>query len=349
MNAKVVIYLSVLALSIIVLLSACRVDQDEQEDYVSNGFESYDLLVMDSHWFADGSFAALYADLNGNSINGQFPGILVHVDKNNKVIWRTDENLDMKFPHTIFPVENGYLISDSSNQRIIQIDKNSDIVWDLYLTDLEIGGNGECFFPNDADVTGSGTIIVSNNCDGNIYEFTFSGEVLWKFDVYALMDNLEGNVPNNINMTEVHDPDKLDNGNILFCASTSNSVVEINPQGEVIWQYNHNLTWPRNADRLENGNTLILDNRQAIEVNPEGHVVWRYDELTNGAFNAERLEDGTTLITTAGDLIIKVDQDAEVVWSFSLSGNPPINGTPKSHPLMQPHGKYLLETLGYIR
>ena len=337
-----------IALSIIILFAACQVDQEDkvdQEDQSGNGFESYDLLAMDSHWFADGTFAALYIDLN--SVDGQNPGILVHVDKNNNVIWKADEDLNLRFPHTIFPVENGYLISDSSNQRIIQIDNNNDITWEMDPMEIGIGEDGECFFPNDADVTNDGTVIISNNCDGSIYEFTFSGEPVWEFNVSNLILDGQDNIPDNKN-PEVHDPDKLDNGNILFCASTYNSVIEINPQGEIIWQYNQSLKWPRNADRLENGNTLITDNDKSVEVNPEGNVVWSYDELSLGAYNAERLEDGTTLITTSGDLLIRVDQNEEVIWTFSLSGNTTPTST-NTHPLMQPHGRYILQTLGYLR
>lgn len=38
------------------------------------------------------------------------------------------------------------------------------------------------------------------------------------------------------------------------------------------------LSWPRNADRLPNGNTLITDtlNHRVIEITPDGEVVWEY-------------------------------------------------------------------------
>jgi hypothetical protein len=38
------------------------------------------------------------------------------------------------------------------------------------------------------------------------------------------------------------------------------------------------LQWPRDADRLPNGNTLVTDslNRRVFEVTPEGRVVWSY-------------------------------------------------------------------------
>ena len=43
------------------------------------------------------------------------------------------------------------------------------------------------------------------------------------------------------------------------------------------WEYSAGLNWPRDADRLPNGNTLITDSRdnEVVEVNSTGDVVWR--------------------------------------------------------------------------
>ncbi|PSP32400.1 ArsR family transcriptional regulator [Halobacteriales archaeon QH_10_67_22] len=56
---------------------------------------------------------------------------------------------------------------------------------------------------------------------------------------------------------------------------------------------NGSLNWPRDADRLPNGNTLVTDslNHRVLEVTPEGQVVWEY-YAPWGTYEAERVEVG---------------------------------------------------------
>lgn len=85
-----------------------------------------------------------------------------------------------------------------------------------------------------------------------------------------------------------YDPEVLDNGNILVTSQKpvfattkySYSVVEIDPKSnDIVWTYensewfNNQLT--RDANRLVNGNTLIIGSTQIIEVTPDGETVWR--------------------------------------------------------------------------
>jgi hypothetical protein len=55
------------------------------------------------------------------------------------------------------------------------------------------------------------------------------------------------------------------------------------------WVYKGNLNWPRDADRLPNGNTLIVDssNHRVIEVTPNGTIV-RETHLKFSPYDAER-------------------------------------------------------------
>ncbi|ERG90009.1 MAG: hypothetical protein J07HQW1_00022, partial [Haloquadratum walsbyi J07HQW1] len=52
------------------------------------------------------------------------------------------------------------------------------------------------------------------------------------------------------------------------------------------------LSWPRDADRLPNGNTLITDSNggRVIEVNKQGNIVWSVEMTT--PYEAERLGTG---------------------------------------------------------
>jgi hypothetical protein len=59
------------------------------------------------------------------------------------------------------------------------------------------------------------------------------------------------------------------------------------------WIYTNGLRWPRDADRLPNGNTLIVDtgNQRVIEVTPEREVVWER-RIPKAPYDVERLPYG---------------------------------------------------------
>ncbi|OAQ52100.1 arylsulfotransferase (asst) [Natrinema mahii] len=59
------------------------------------------------------------------------------------------------------------------------------------------------------------------------------------------------------------------------------------------WQWEDDrIQWPRDADRLPNGNTLITDTHgnRVLEVNESGAIVWQVDSTL--PYDAERLETG---------------------------------------------------------
>ncbi|MFB6307804.1 MAG: aryl-sulfate sulfotransferase [Haloarculaceae archaeon] len=82
-----------------------------------------------------------------------------------------------------------------------------------------------------------------------------------------------------------HNPQWLDEGAVLVADSDNNRVVELHRdeatgEWEPAWTLERagglELDWPRDADRLENGNTLVTDtlNQRILEVRPNGTVAW---------------------------------------------------------------------------
>ncbi|WP_134670566.1 arylsulfotransferase family protein [Halorussus marinus] len=58
-----------------------------------------------------------------------------------------------------------------------------------------------------------------------------------------------------------------------------------------VWS-DEEMLWPRDADRLPNGNTLIADtnNHRVVEVDPDGEIVWEIE--TYSPYDVERLATG---------------------------------------------------------
>ncbi|PSP74253.1 hypothetical protein BRC86_06465 [Halobacteriales archaeon QS_3_64_16] len=97
-----------------------------------------------------------------------------------------------------------------------------------------------------------------------------------------------------------HNPQFLEKGAILVADSENDRVVELHEEdGEwtVAWSLDRTgdvaLSWPRDADRLSNGNTLITDtlNKRIVEVNESGAAIRSY-ETDRIPYEADRLPVG---------------------------------------------------------
>jgi hypothetical protein len=98
-----------------------------------------------------------------------------------------------------------------------------------------------------------------------------------------------------------HNPQWLGDGAVLVADSDNDRVVELHRQPNGSWvpawtatsADGVTLQWPRDADRLENGHTLITDtlNRRIVEINETGHVFWSY-ETQRIPYEADRLPEG---------------------------------------------------------
>ena len=96
-----------------------------------------------------------------------------------------------------------------------------------------------------------------------------AGEIVWE---------LKG-------MNNVHDADRLQNGNTLITLRSKGSVLEVDRDGTVVWELEA-LNSPSDADRLPNGHTLVSENGVVREFDRRKNVVWRRE--VNWAVEANR-------------------------------------------------------------
>ena len=84
-------------------------------------------------------------------------------------------------------------------------------------------------------------------------------------------------------LNKQHNPQLLGPDAVLVADSENDRVVELheeNGEWTVAWQADSaggiGFDWPRDADRLPNGNTLVTDSRnnRVVELNASGDVVW---------------------------------------------------------------------------
>ncbi|MBD3268290.1 hypothetical protein GF373_16615, partial [bacterium] len=70
------------------------------------------------------------------------------------------------------------------------------------------------------------------------------------------------------------DADLLPNGNLLVCDTDAATILELTPQGSVVWEFANDLKQPMDALRLPSGETLVsdFDNHRILFVRSDGVV-----------------------------------------------------------------------------
>lgn len=129
-------------------------------------------------------------------------------------------------------------------------------------------------------------------------------------------------------------------GTYLAAHLADNKVVEYDADGKAIWTYATKGPW--SATRLDNGNTLISSYHSTVlEVNPQGQVVWQFSEKDIPEYKcfifqeASRLANGNTVICNwfPADLkdpklwpgtvqVLEVTLAKKVVWALSQWNHP---------------------------
>ncbi|GAB7094562.1 hypothetical protein JCM30237_17150 [Halolamina litorea] len=190
---------------------------------------------------------------------------------------------------------------DCSNDRVVLYDRtDGEVDWewrfrDHYPNSTDGGFSEDWTHVNDVEVIRNGTelLLSPRNFDQVIAVNIESGEITERL----------GTDGDHSTLYEQHNPDWLttDDGDptILVADSENDRVIEYtkNDAGEweEVWSVGSSasLSWPRDADRLPNGNTLIVDsmNHRVIEVTPQGEIVWEYF-ATWGPYDAERVQTG---------------------------------------------------------
>ncbi len=181
-----------------------------------------------------------------------------------------------------------------SEDRIVVYDRSTgEVTWEWkfknhYPAGTDGGYSADWTHVNDVEPIGDDRLLLSpRNFDQAIVVDMESKEIVERLGSDDDYDVLR----------EQHSPDWLESENgtptILVADSENDRVVEYAKEdGEWVrtWEVgSESLNWPRDADRLPNGNTLITDtlNHRVMEVTPTGEVVWEY-YATWGPYDAER-------------------------------------------------------------
>ncbi|WP_267640449.1 aryl-sulfate sulfotransferase [Haloarchaeobius amylolyticus] len=191
-----------------------------------------------------------------------------------------------------------YVVADIAQDRVFVVNTSTELVewsWDAQAAYPRTSGGPypeDWTHVNDVEVVQDGRIMASlRNQDQVVFLDRETG----------LVENWTlGEDGDHDTIYEQHNPDYIpaENGGpaVLVADSENNRIVEYqrtDGNWTRSWTWSDaRAQWPRDADRLPNGNTLITDSNgnRVFEVNPQGEVVWSVDVAF--PYEAERLGTG---------------------------------------------------------
>ncbi len=198
------------------------------------------------------------------------------------------------------------LISDYSDNRIVEVDENGNVVWSL----------DEVFGAWDAERLANNNVLITEFSVSRVREVDRAGNTVWTFE----------------DLKNPYDADRLPNGNTLIADTFGSRVIEVNAKKEIVWELREvvDRSWqktgirPFDADRLDNGNTLIADvlHDRVIEVDVRGNILWEARHLPN-VHDADRLPDGNTLVTLRNrGVVMEIGPTERIIWQLAGLSSP---------------------------
>jgi len=144
------------------------------------------------------------------------------------------------------PDSKEYIIADKGNNRVIIVDEEThNILWQM--------GEEELNSPVDIQYVAPGKILITDR--GNhrvILVDRATKNILWQFGRKGSADSLE------MGLKLPADADYLTNQNVIIADAGNNRIIEVNPEGKIVWQFHRRLKSLKDVDRLDNGRTLVV-------------------------------------------------------------------------------------------
>jgi len=230
------------------------------------------------------------------------------------------------------------LIADQFNNRVIEVDRTGNIVWQFGLGPTDFSP-ASIIGVNDAQRVGEFTLMAGTGTPAGVVPTCASatgcpdnrvilvdprGHIVWQYGQFGVT----GSGPDQLN-TPVQST-WLPNGHVLITDQGNQRVIEVSSHHKIVWQYGttgvsgngpDQLNNPNSAELLENGDILIADenNNRAIEVDRSLNIIATFSAggTVSGMAFASRLPNGNTLLTDSNNSrIVEVDPSDAVVWQY---------------------------------
>jgi hypothetical protein len=178
------------------------------------------------------------------------------------------------------------MVAETGNRRIIEVDAEDRIVKEIPLVVDKPNSHRDT---RRARKLANGHYLVCHELDGTVREYDGTGKVVWSYKLdLAGRPATPGHKGHG---TEVFNAIRLPDGNTLIGGGNNNRVIEVTPEGKVVWSIDHDelpgikLHWVTSLQRRPNGNLIVgnthagPENPQLFEVTRDKKVVWTFKDF----------------------------------------------------------------------
>ena len=219
---------------------------------------------------------------------------VVEMTPEKKVVWKYEAKPKIGYKgrveiHSFQRLDDGAtMIAESGNRRIIEVDKDGKIVHEVPLTVKRPDPHHDTRLVRKL---ANGNYLVCHEGDGVVREYDGKGKVVWSYALdLAGRPRSPGHGPEG-HGTDVFGAIRLPSGNTLIAGGNNNRVIEVTPDGKIVWSIGHDelpgirLAWVTTLELLPNGNLIVgnchagPDNPQLFEVTRDKKVVWTFKDF----------------------------------------------------------------------
>jgi hypothetical protein len=229
--------------------------------------------------------------------NGVADNRVILVNPAGQIIWQYGQfgvtgsgpdQLNTPVQNTWLPDHHHVLITDQANERIIEVTKQKEIVWQYGTTGQAGNGPNQLNNPNSAELLDNGHILIADENNNRAIEVDRNHNIAATFTAGGTVSG-------------VAFASRLPNGDTLITDSNNSRIVQVDQNDNVVWQYFTNTDpisnpapLPTRAIRLKNGNTIISDqfNARVIIIDPNRNIIAQYGNLNQPGFGLQNTSQG---------------------------------------------------------
>ena len=154
------------------------------------------------------------------------------------------------------PNTNEYIIADKGNNRVIIVDGNTNnVIWELGADVLKSPMDIQYIDDNDH------ILITDGGNHRVILVDRASKSILWQFGRTGSADS------GAVGLKLPTDADLIPSSqNVIIADAGNERIIEVNPDGQIVWQYHRRLKGLRDADRIEDGRTLAVFENYPVRI-----------------------------------------------------------------------------------
>lgn len=210
---------------------------------------------------------------------------IIEITPSGRLFWeyngrRSEEN---RLHNPVRATANGLnhiLIADQGRQRILEVNKDSEILLQYGQPDTPGISDGYLNMPSDVQRLVNGNILITDTGNHRVIELE-DWKIIWQ---YGNPENLEsggyGSDPGFLSYPQ--SALRLDNGHTLIVDAGNLRLLEVNPEGQIVFEHKtnegleeHQMDSPFRAAYTPSGMIMALSETAVMEIDPkDSKVVW---------------------------------------------------------------------------